>query len=401
MQKQLDKKTIVGIVSGVVALLAVIIAVATYKPTIKLNDYVNVSFSGYDTVGTAKAVFDVEAFCKDYEGKLKKLEGSESTGAELFAKRVEGKLDKSKRLTNGDEITYQWDFSVSTLENVFNCKIKCSDIKLTVEGLEKAEVRDVFENIEFSYKGVAPFATVSVVNNGTEAYERALSFYVEDSFNLSNGDTFTVCIDFSEDYGDVESYVEAYGIIPEMVKKEFVVEGVPEYITKTSQLSDDILDSLKQQAEVVHSQHVAEKWKNGEFGSTAKVTGLEYVGAHVLTAIGKNGVVPSYNRVLMVYKVNARAESTFENLSMSGDVTYYTTIVFDNTYIESDGTLVISDSYVPEENSLRYKLTHTTNSWYVRYYTFYGHITLEELFKKEVTSKSNTYTYETTIKGGE
>lgn len=47
-----------------------------------------VTFSGYDTVGTAEAVFDVESFNKDYEGKIKKLEGSQSTGPELFAKRI-------------------------------------------------------------------------------------------------------------------------------------------------------------------------------------------------------------------------------------------------------------------------------------------------------------------------
>lgn len=399
MQKQLDKKLIIGIAVGVIAVLVIIIAVATYKPTIKLNEYVKVMFSGYDTVGEAEVIFDMESFCKDYEGKLEKIEGSESSGPELFAKRAvkDSDLDKRNNLSNGDEITYEWKFAVAALENVYNCKIECSDIKFTVTGLEEIETVDVFTGVEIVYEGIAPFAKATVKNNSKEDYAKLLSF-TTDATNLGNGDTFTVAIDFTEDFGNVNGYIETYGKVPEKTEKEFVVEGLPEYITTTSQLSDDILASLKQQAETAHSRHVTEEWYNGEYGNTVKVTGFEYVGTYVLKSNGESLFGQSLNKVLMVYKVTAHAESKFETLSLSGDTTYYTCIGFDNAYIDKDGTLVTSETSLPQRTNHELELNHDTNTWYSRTFYFYGYSTLDELYKNEVELKSNVYTYETNIK---
>ena len=398
MQKLLDKKIIIGIAVAVVAIVGVVVAVATSKPTIQLNEYVTVTYEGYDSVGTAEASFDMEAFCEAYEGKLKKIKGSESSGPELFAKRAikDSKLDKTDNLSNGDEITYQWDFSVSTLEEVYDCKIECSDIKFTVAGLEEIETVDVFADVEIVYEGIAPFAKATVKNNSKEEYAKLLSF-TTDATNLGNGDTFIVTIDFTEDFGNVNGYIETYGKAPEKTEKEFVVEGLPEYITKTSQLSEDVLSSLKQQAEDTHAKHVAEEWLNGAHGDSAKVTGFEYVGAYTLKSTGTSMFGSTLNKVLMVYKVDAHVESKMESLNLSGDTTYYTAVVFDDVYVEKDGSIVAAKNYVVEHTNHRFELEHATNTWYSRTFFFYGYATLEELFQNEVNT--NMYTYESAMEG--
>lgn len=399
MQKLLDKKLIIGIAVAVVAIVGIVVAVATSKPTIQLNEYVTVAYTGYDSLGEAEVSFDMEAFCEAYEGKLEAPESAQSEGTELFAKRVikDSKLDKENNLSNGDVIVYQWDFSVSALEEVYGCKIECSDIKFTVTGLEEIETVDVFTGVEIVYEGIAPFAKATVKNNSKEDYAKLLSF-TTDATNLGNGDTFTVAIDFTEDFGNVNGYIETYGKVPEKTEKEFVVEGLPEYITKTSQLSEDVLSSLKQQAEDTHVKHVAEEWLNGEHGNSAKVTGFEYVGTYVLKSNETSLFGRSLNKVLMVYKVTAHAESKFETLSLSGDTTYYTCIGFDDAYIDKDGTLVTSETSLPQRTNHELELNHDTNTWYTRTFFFYGYSTLDELYENEVELKSNVYTYETNIK---
>lgn len=399
MQKQLDKRLVIGIAVVVVAVLAIIIAVANYKPTIKLNDYVKVTFSGYDTVGEAEVVFDIESFCNDYEGKLKDLEMSQITGPELLAKRADGNLDKTSRLSNGDEIVYRWDFDASAVENVFDCKIECSDITFTVEGLEELETFDAFAEVEVVCEGIAPYGTVSLTNKATEEYAKNLSF-TYDASSLKNGDSFTVELDFSEDFGSVNGYVEVYGKMPESLEKEYVVEGLPEYITTIEQLSDDVTSSLKQQAEVAHANHVAKEWKNGEYGSKANVTDFEYLGAYVLASNERSMFNRACNKVLMVYKVSAHAENEFENLHLSGDTTYYTAIIFDNVYVDSDGVLTVSEAgAVVQSSNHELKLQHDTSTWHSVTFYFYGYTTLEDLVRNEIDSRLDAYTYETNIKG--
>lgn len=390
MQKLLDKKMIIGIAVAVVAIIAIVIVVATSKPTIRLNEYVSVTYSGYDTVGTAEVSFDMEAFCEKYEGKLRQIEGASSPGPELFAKRAikDSKLDKEKNLTNGEEITYQWNFAVSALEEVYDCKIECSDIKFTVEGLADIETVDLFKDVEIVYEGIAPYASAYVKNKSKEDYAEEI-WFTTDATNLDNGDTFTVSIDFSENFGSKNSFIKMYGKAPEETEKEFVVEGLPEYITKASQLSEDVVSVLKQQAEATHAQHVAEKWKDGEFGDVAQLTGFEYVGAYILNGSG-------FNKVLMVYEVNAHAESKFETLRLSGDTTYYTAVIFDKVYIDKDGSVVTGTNSVVKNTKHKLELNHKTNTWYSRTFYFYGYSTLEGLVRSEVEIQGCPY--ETTIK---
>ena len=138
--KNIPKKYLA--IGGVgIALLAIFIfAMANRKTVINLNDYVTVSYSGYDTMGKATAHFDEEAILKDYKDKIK-FKDKESVN-EIFEPAeyicnlcVSGALNEVDDLSNGQQITYSWKCEDEEVLQKFGCKLKYEDITFTVEGL--------------------------------------------------------------------------------------------------------------------------------------------------------------------------------------------------------------------------------------------------------------------------
>ena len=73
-KKNSEFKKTVAIIGGAVAaiLILIIILRVAIKPTINLNKYTEVTFDGYDSVGTASVTFDRDKFEEDYDSKLTK-----------------------------------------------------------------------------------------------------------------------------------------------------------------------------------------------------------------------------------------------------------------------------------------------------------------------------------------
>ena len=83
---QKNRKGLLVAGAVVVVALLVIVLFVTKKTTINLNDYVTIEFSGYDTLGKATYEFDEDAFCDDYEDKVKmKKQKMDSELEELYS----------------------------------------------------------------------------------------------------------------------------------------------------------------------------------------------------------------------------------------------------------------------------------------------------------------------------
>ena len=138
------------------------------QKTVNLNKYVEIEISGYDTVGTAKISYDMEALRKDLKDRIKvnTKEMNELTAGlygemssddlveMLLMTCVDGSFDKDSGLKNGDKVVWTWECDDEAAKKYFNCKLKCSDIKETVEGLKEATVFDPFEHVTVSYSGM-------------------------------------------------------------------------------------------------------------------------------------------------------------------------------------------------------------------------------------------------------
>jgi len=145
--RTLVRKDILGI-------LAVLIVLGLFirgnlKTHISLNDYLTIECSGLDGYATAEAVFDEEKFAEDWEKKLKihatkqveeqlGYESGESVAALLTAKCIDGRLDRTEGVQNGDTLMYLWDCDDDTARQDFHVVLEYETVEQTVSGLQNA-----------------------------------------------------------------------------------------------------------------------------------------------------------------------------------------------------------------------------------------------------------------------
>ncbi|MCR5143870.1 MAG: zinc ribbon domain-containing protein [Lachnospiraceae bacterium] len=371
---------------GVAAVALIVILVLALKPkTVDLNDYVEIEVSGYDGIGVATATFDYDKFERDYYGKIKlsksarrELESSflatyaddyaDSMIVESVRYNIDGELDKSEDLSNGDKIVYQWDIDESDLKRDFKNKFKYKDIEYKVKGLEKISSKDVFKDVEVTFEGTNGDGSVNVKSNND-----SISFYVDgDSYYLKNGDEVTVVANI----GDVDSFANKNGYVPKQTSKKYKVEGLGEYISSLDDLNEKQLEALKSQANDEVVSYMAQAYSN-EYS----VADLAYAGGYVLK--DKDG---ESNEVYVVMKGTvSHSEGEF------GPTVVYFPVNFDevytmgdevkySSYISLDGYSTIGDSF----------------------YSINGYVDGAEMYNDIVTSNVNNYTYKVTgdeIKG--
>lgn len=132
-KKAQDKKRITNFIWCMAVLaIAVLIACmarANQKVPVELDNFVTITYDGYDTEGTAKAHFDKKAFVADYGEQVEDING-------LIADCIDGNLSEDEGLSNGDTVVYKWDVDAETAESNYKVVLSYNDIEDTVSGLE-------------------------------------------------------------------------------------------------------------------------------------------------------------------------------------------------------------------------------------------------------------------------
>lgn len=400
-------KKVIGIAVGAVALVVVaLILFATKKTTVNLNKYITVSFSGYDTLGRASYDFDTVAFRKDYKDKIKiKAKGKElkelkeleelysllsnDDYCDIFLSLcVEGSLDNNKDLTNGDKVEYKWNCNDDFAKEYFKVKLKYSDMKFDVEGLEKAKTIDPFEELDIVYTGISPNGTANIEKNSSDSVVKNLYFSIEPNNNLKNGDTITVKLNNAE---NDDYYVENYGVILSKKEKEYTVEGLDSYVQSSSEISTDILEKMKKQAEdCFNSQTVS--WED-----EVKVTNINYIGNYFLKPKFADGYYSYNNCIYLVYRI----DTEFNNEYLNESVSFYYYVKFTDIMMLSDGTCSVDLSKYNSAStwdgfSHEYKWG---DSWLdATTLHFPGYENLDIMFNKLVTAEVSNYEYENNVK---
>lgn len=399
--KALPKKTQYIIGGAVIVVILLLIFALTRKTTIDLNQYVTISSSGYNGYGTAYVEFDTEAFASDnknkielkkeymegFEEEMSMLEGLDMNIASIVADSLlDGDLDVSSGLSNGDVVTFTWSFDEEELNEVFDCNFKFSDITYTVEGLEEVGTFDAFEGVEVVFTGMAPYGRAELQINSSDEKIRYLSYELSQYEDLDNGDTVEVSI--SNFYA--ESFAEQYGMVPAEMTKTYTVEGLGSYMTSMEQIPAELMESMKAQSEDVLRAHAA-----GDWDEEVTLSGLNYLGNYFLTP--KSGVDTGVaNRIYMVYEMSADI-----NLEEYGvhTFTFYTYVSYDDLVLMEDGTGSVDlSSYERCRNQVNTDSYQTgENSWNTRTYYFYGYSDLDSMFNQCVTAQIADYSYETSV----
>lgn len=351
---------------------------------IDLNGYVTVDFSGYDTVGKASAKIDMDALLEDYAETLKIDTENDPISAFAvygdFYDKIDGELDRTSALSNGDTVKFVWDeIDAKHFAEKYSVSLSFSDMEFTVGALDTAETFDPFDDLTVTYEGFAPYGKLVLRNERSGAV--SVNFEADRTDRLSNGDTVTVKATAGS---DLTSYCLDRGYLPTKTEQEYTVSGLASYASSLDEIPTDSYDKMNAHALDTFHANVAKNWADAE-----SMKNISLIGNYFLTPKDPTISTDKGNIVYFIYKVTA------ENKDSDGDFDYYYYSRFDNIILLEDGVCSFDLS----------GMSYPTTGWFaeeqfkVGGYNYGGYQDLDTLFNKLVTARIDSYAYVSTVNG--
>lgn len=383
--KKISKKTW-GIIGACVALvLVLLIVIALHKPTVNLNDYLKVTYGGYDGGGVAYTEIDWNSMKEDFENKISYKRGMAQTGGmtpidiimEYTNANIEGKNEK---LSNGDKVSYTWKVDKDAIAKLIKCKIKYSDGSKKVSGLKEMELFDPFKNLKVTFSGVEPNGEADIEYNGDMLSE--YDFTCDKTSGLKNGDKIKISL--TEDAG---YYVDQYNKAPSVLEKEYKVKNLGKYLSKIKEVDTDGMNSARAKAQKSISDMV-DYWSED-----VTLDKVSYAGDYLQVAKDSDDYTKNYYGV--IYQINAHIQP---DGGQRKDVVSYYSMKFENVIVGGDGKCEIDlDEYdVPYDD---FSVEVTSGDLSSGSYSFDGYQTLEELKKNYVDELADEFDCEWDVSG--
>ena len=383
--KKISKKTW-GIIGACVALvLVLLIVIALHKPTVNLNDYLKVTYGGYDGGGVAYTKIDWNSMKEDFENKISYKRGMAQTGGmtpidiimEYTNANIEGKNEK---LSNGDKVSYTWKVDKDAIAKLIKCKIKYSDGSKKVSGLKEMELFDPFKNLKVTFSGVEPNGEADIEYNGDMLSE--YDFTCDKTSGLKNGDKIKISL--TEDAG---YYVDQYNKAPSVLEKEYKVKNLGKYLSKIKEVDTDGMNSARAKAQKSISDMV-DYWSED-----VTLDKVSYAGDYLQVAKDSDDYTKNYYGV--IYQINAHIQP---DGGQRKDVVSYYSMKFENVIVGGDGKCEIDlDEYdVPYDD---FSVEVTSGDLSSGSYSFDGYQTLEELKKNYVDEVADEFDCEWDVSG--
>lgn len=409
LEKIKKRNKVIAIAVGAALALCGVIGIisAFIKPSINLNDYLEVSFDGYDTVGKAKILFNTEKFENDYEKALlrKRPKGNVSirlSESDMFdldddgvgddfkisesflTTYVGGEADKQTGLSNGDVVTFKWNCDDAAALEDYGYKLKHEDKEYTVEGLKEAEKFNPFEGLEVKFSGVAPSGVAYLEGKAASEEAQHFSYNLDNERGLSNGDK--VVLSLTTYYGEdpIEYSINEFGKIPSPIEQEYTVTGLSKYVAGMDDITDEFLQGLNEQAE---KEYRGQSWYDDE-----ELKSFDYIGCYLLTTKDTENEYRTNNILYTVYKV--QINNTFSN---SGETyneinTVYWCLTYENVMIAEDGTCTVKQEKGHQPyHEVKFDSGINCNFFYTRSWSYSGYESIDELFNEEIKKKENDY----------
>lgn len=244
--RELAQKKKKALVTGGIAfviIIAIALIIIAQHNVIDLADTYRVEVEGLDTQGTASYQIDKERLSTTLLSK-----NVDFFGANMFVKTIECNLDKKENLKNGDKVTAKITYD-QTLAKQLNITFKNTEKVVAVSGLEKGTEVDVFKDIVVSFAGTSPDGSVSIINKSSDPFVSEVTFLPPDG-KVANGDIISVDVI----YDDQEAIAQK--VIVKQNSKDYTVSGLPEYLMKSTQLSQNITDQINMLTEKTINAYV-------------------------------------------------------------------------------------------------------------------------------------------------
>ena len=322
MKKNISLKTI-GLAMLITTLMLMIVGCGK---SVNLEDMFDVTFEGLNGYGTATVdaskVDDwLNQVSKERAGKSEKSKAEAAKMANNIGYHILFELDKEDHLSNGDKVTLSVEVEDEAIKK-YGYKLKGFKKEFTVEGLKKATEVDVFEGLKIEFTGAEPAGSAEIVETPDLAFNVEYSLDKEEG--LSNGDKVKVTAEY-DDYA-----VSSEGFAVKSDEKEFEVSGLPAYITKAEQLTDE---NLKPTKDWIYKHMQAETSSWGKEGKTVKA--FDYKGYYLLTPSSEKA--DHQNILCLVYKFDYHKDKT--SYEEEKDYSIYKTFAYYDVKILGDREL--------------------------------------------------------------
>ena len=426
-KRNMKNKKPVFIAAAVVVAIILVSMIVNHRTTIDLNKYYEITLGGYEGKGTLSVTFDSDKFQKDYKNKLsvnkgkakkwvKKQYGSDvEQGRTAYqnlcemnaAEQISDILEydgmtpsESYELSNGDVVTFTCNKeNIDSIQTLYDVKIKLLK-KYTVKDLEKMKAYDPFKDFDITFSGIDHRGTAEITQPDDEIGQR-LDYSVDKNGYLSNGDKVTVVANDNSFTIETE-----YGKTLKRNSLEVEVKGLTEYISSTDQITDEVLDKMKNQAQ---DDLKAEFAKTSDQGST--LLNAEYIGNYFLNAKfepteedddyyyyydSDDYDTSNNNMVYLCYKVDVENYAETQQALYDEVNTYYTYYCFSNLMSDEEGNVTVDcSSYSKPENE--YTVTGPEGDYDDYSWTYWGYDTIEAMYNDCVRAKLDQYTTEESV----
>lgn len=305
-----------------------------------LKDCVKISFSGFDTVGTAQVSFDCRTFVKNNRTAfgIAAMAGSADIDAAAAGldSLLSGSLDKTDGLSNGETVGFKWESGDALTEKLDEKygkgRLAASDFSVTVKGLTPLTDYSPENGCTVFFEGIDGEGT-AVVRFEASLPDEARKCSLSKSDGLKNGDKITLTFDES-----VGAYYISRGRRVTAFSFEHTVSGLARYITKTEMMNKSELGIFEPEIEDGLKTYAESRLKSGVTIGIKELYGtLLFVRTD---GAGENAPVgDSVNRLYAVYRVS---------VSDGGDTAeFFIAPYVDNVACTPEGELPGSVSYHP------------------------------------------------------
>lgn len=384
---------LIVIIVFIVLISTVILFFATKKPTVDLNDYVIVTYEGYDGIGRANVSFDYDALQKKYGKKIdvkNKYKNnipdsveydpwdSSSLGIGFFKTYARVYTAQTDNLSNGDDVHIEWDVNEDQIEEYIKVNVKYDDFDSKVKGLEKVDQFDPFETVSLEFTGFDGKGSAIFYNDSNE-FGNDLNFVMDNWEGFSNGDVATLKVE----YGIPEDeFVEKYHKIPSTLEKEYEVNSLSKYIQSFSEIDSDLLEKMKKQATDSIQTKIGRDMQ--------AVDSIDYIGYYFFTE--KKGLdLDNVNVIDLIFAIHY---SPWDREDEKHEMILYSNVAFVNLFEQSNG-----EQYV-DINTYWTHIPVWSSDVYGPggYWWAYGYKNLDGIYTEEAIPKLEKYDVDINVK---
>lgn len=250
----------------------------------------------------------------------------------------------------------------SHLESIFGGSPGSSSSTTSKPELEPL---NAFDGLTVVFDGISPKSNISI--KGGSSY---VTYTPNIKSGMKNGDVVTVTAELRSSYANKYVLTET--------KKEFIVEGLPSYVEKLDELSEDVLKKMDSTAQDNYAAYMARSIPNG------KLKSMKLMGNYLLCPKDPSAFGVDANRVYCVYEM----EVDVTQYNRETDAFYWCAYFRDITILP-DGTISLDYGSYTQGN---------VNSMELALFMYlYGSNDLDTIFSKNITANLDKYSYESTV----